>query len=464
MNGPSQVFQALLAQAAACAKRGALGEAEKLIQQVLDRDPRHVGALVELGRIAYKRGNKRAAADCLRKAIAVQPEDHKLYKELGFVMMTLGDRQQALSAIMRAREIKPDDADTISNLGSLHLAEGRINEAVTAFRHCLEIDPDHFNARINLEVALKKAVPPWHLAMMNDVPRNSLYEEAIRRTVPGRSVLDIGTGAGLLAMMAARAGARWGATCEQAPWIAAKAGEVIAANGLSDRIKLIAKRSTDLRIGVDLPDRAEVLVSEVFGSSVINELVIPTLEHAHAQLLQPGAMVVPKAASARAYLAGGPELEANLFVDRAAGFTISPFNDFGVSKMGMDVSHVPHDVLSEDFEVFRFDLTRPSIPSEKRVIDAVAVRPGRCLGLVQWLRIALIDELAYENRPGSNTLINSWGHILYRFSAPIELRPGDRIRLVAQHNRDTLLIWDQTDSATLTPRVSKFANVVGGPE
>ena len=132
--------------------------------------------------------------------------------------------------------------------------------------------------------------------------------------------------------------------------------------------------------------------------------------------------------------------------------------------MGLDVSHVPHDVLSEDFEVFRFDLTRPSIPSEKRVIDAVAVRSGRCFGLVQWLRIDLIDELAYENRPGFSTPINSWGHILYRFSAPIELRPGDRIRLVAQHNRDTLLIWDQTDSATLTPRVSKFANVVGGPE
>jgi hypothetical protein len=288
MNGPPQLFQALVAQAATCTKRGALGQAEKLVRQVLDRDPRHVGALVELGRIAFRRGDKRASADCLRKAIAVQPDDHKLHSELAFVMMALGDRQQALSAIMRAREIKPDDADTISNLGSLHLAEGRINEAVTAFRRCLEIDPDHFNARMNLELALKKTVAPWHFAMMNDVPRNTLYDEAIRRTVPGRSVLDIGTGAGLLAMMAARAGARWVATCEQAPWIAAKAGEVIAANGLSDRIKLIAKRSTDLRIGVDLPERAEVLVSEVFGSSVINELVIPTLEHAHAQLLQPG--------------------------------------------------------------------------------------------------------------------------------------------------------------------------------
>ncbi|HEX8812652.1 MAG TPA: tetratricopeptide repeat protein [Terracidiphilus sp.] len=265
MNGSPQVFQSLVAQAAACTKRGALGEAERLVRQVLDRDPRHVGALAELGRIAYRRGDKRAAADGLRKAIAVQPDDHKLHNELGFVLMTLGNRQQALSAFMRAREIKPDDAGTISNLGSLHLAEGRINEAVTAFRRCLEIDPDHFNARVNLEIVLKKAVAPWHFAMMNDTPRNTLYDEAIRRTVPGHSVLDIGTGAGLLAMMAARAGARWVATCEQAPWIAAKAGEVIAANGLGDRIKLVAKRSTDLRIGVDLPDRAEVLVSDCSG-------------------------------------------------------------------------------------------------------------------------------------------------------------------------------------------------------
>jgi len=151
----------------------------------------------------------------------------------------------------------------------------------------------------------------------------------------------------------------------------------------------------------------------VFGSSVIDELVIPTLEHAHAQLLQPGATVVPKVASARAYLAGGLELESNLLVDRTAGFTISPFNDFATSKMGLDVSHVPHDVLSDDFEIFRFDLTQPSIPAGKRVIDVVAVRSGRCFGLVQWLRIDLIDELVYENRPSPGTPINGWGQILY---------------------------------------------------
>jgi hypothetical protein len=65
--------------------------------------------------------------------------------------------------------------------------------------------------------------------------------------------------------------------------IAAKAREVVAANGLGDRIKLIAKHSTELRIGPDLSERAQVLVIEVFGTSAINELVIPTSALLHRQ-------------------------------------------------------------------------------------------------------------------------------------------------------------------------------------
>jgi tetratricopeptide (TPR) repeat protein len=438
---------ALLAQAAACTKRGEIGPAEKLIRQVLTREPQHADALYELGRISYRAGNKMAAADCLRKAIASQPGNGRFYNELGFVLVELGDRQQAFRAFTRAIEISPDDAEVISNIGTFHLAEGHITEAVAAFRRAMEIDPLQLNSRINLDTVLEKAVPPWHFAMMNDVPRNSAYEEAIRRVVPGRSVLDIGTGAGLLAMMAARAGAKWVASCEQTPWIAAKAREVVAANGLGDRIKLIAKHSTDLRIGPDLSERAEVLVTEVFGTSAINELVIPTVAHAHAQLLQPGATVVPNAASVRAYLAGGPALEGYFFVDRAAGFTISPFNDFARSRMDLQVNCVPHDVLSDDFEAYRLDLTRPPLQPEQRVIEVVATRPGRCFGVVQWLRLDLIEGLTYENRPNPNATIDGWGHMLHRFAELIELNAGDRVRLAVQHNRRTLLIWELWDSA-----------------
>jgi predicted nicotinamide N-methyase len=269
----------LLLRAEACATRGEIGQAEKLIRQVLARDPRHPGALFELGRIANLKGDKRAAADCLQKAIASQPDNGKFHSELGVVWIGLGDRQQALRAFERALAIDPADADAISNMGTFHLGEGRLAEALAAYRRALAIDPQHLNARLNLGLALKNAVPPWHFPMMNDGPRNAAYDEAIRRVAPGRSVLDIGTGAGLLAMMAARAGARSVASCEAVPWIAAKAREVVAANGLADRIKLIAKRSTELQIGTDLPERAEVLVTEVFSTSGINEHVIPTVTH-----------------------------------------------------------------------------------------------------------------------------------------------------------------------------------------
>ena len=444
---PAGVVQAvaaetILRQAAACTERGEIVQAERLIRALLAREPQHAGALYQLGRIFFRAGNKMAAVDCLRKAIASQPDNGQLHNELGGVLMGLGDRQQAFRAFTCALEINPRDADAIGNMGALHLAEGRIMEAAAAFRRATEIDPLQMNARINLDILLKNAVPPWHFAMMNDAPRNSVYDEAIRRVVPGRSVLDIGTGAGLLAMMSARAGARWVASCEQVPWIAAKAREVVAANGLSDRIKLVAKHSTELRVGPDLSERAEVLVTEVFGTSAINELVIPTVAHAHAQLLRPGATVVPRAASVRGYLAGGPALEGYFFVTHAAGFTIAAFNDFARSRMDLQANCVPHDVLSDDFEAYRLDLMRPPLLPEKRVIDVVATRPGRCFGVVQWLRIDLAEGLAYENRPDPKATIDGWAHMLFRFSQPIELDVGDRVRLAVQHNRSDLLIWN----------------------
>jgi hypothetical protein len=190
-----------------------------------------------------------------------------------------------------------------------------------------------------------------------------------------------------------------------------------------------------------------VLVTEIFGTSVINELVIPTITHAHAQLLRPDAIVVPNAASARAYLAGGPALEGYFFVDRAAGFTITAFNDFAKMRMDLDINHVPHDVLSDDFEVYRLDLARPPLQPEKRVIDVVATRPGRCFGVVQWLRLDLVEGLLYENRPSHGATIDGWGHMLYRFAEPIALKAGDRVRLMAQHNRRMMLIWNLRDAA-----------------
>jgi predicted nicotinamide N-methyase len=441
--------QALVAQAIACAERGEVAKAEGLLQRVLALDARNAAAHYELGRIAFRRGNKKAAADCLRKAIASRPDNGDYYNALGTVLLEIGERAEALHALTRALEIRPDNASALSNLGAFYHGGGQPKEALAALRQALKIDPLLLKARINLEIALREAVPAWHFPMMNDVPRSSRYDEAIRRVAPGRSILDIGTGAGLLAMMAARAGASQVTSCEAVPWICAKAKDVVAANGLAERIKLIAKRSTDLQVGLDLPERAEVLVTETFGSVVLNENVIPSVEDALARLMREDAIVVPKAARARAYLAGGAMLERHFFVKEVAGFNIGMFNEFSPSQLCIDLTYVPHDVLSDDFEVFRFDLRRPPAQPEHQVIDVVATRPGKCFGVVQWLRLELVDDLIYENRPPSAPL-DGWYQMLHRFDQPVRLVAGDTVRLLAQHNRLTLFISRMGDRGRTT--------------
>merc|ERR1711884_419866 len=108
-------------------------------------------------------------------------------------------------------------------------------------------------------------------------------------------VLDIGTGTGLLSMMAASLGADTVTACEEFRPMAECAARVIADNGFGEKIKLVRKRSTELEVGPgrDLEQRANILVTEVFDTELIGEGAISTYNHAHKHLLTSDCEVVP---------------------------------------------------------------------------------------------------------------------------------------------------------------------------
>src|SRR4029078_3783548 len=220
--------------------------------------------------------------------------------------------------------------------------------------------------------------------------------------VKGRRVLDIGTGAGLLAMMAAHAGAASVTTCESVALIAERAREIIALNGLSERITVVPRRSIELTLGVGLTQHAEVLISEVFSSGLLHEGVLSTIEHAHQQLLTRNSIVIPAAASAMGYLIGGPVIENMLFVGKTNGFDLSPFNDFAPPNLAVMLDGVPHDVLSDDAELLRFDLMKTKMyPMGRRPLSIPVTRAGTCAGILQWIKLELDDQNRYENRPSA---------------------------------------------------------------
>ena len=82
------------------------------------------------------------------------------------------------------------------------------DDAYTMGAAALALAPEDAAVREIVRRTLSASVPAFHLDMLHDTMRNACYAAAIARLVtPGMRVLEIGTGAGLLAMLAARAGA-----------------------------------------------------------------------------------------------------------------------------------------------------------------------------------------------------------------------------------------------------------------
>ena len=194
--------------------------------------------------------------------------------------------------------------------------------------------PNFSSAKMNLSTAKQRAVPNWHLKMMNDLDRNDAYLKALKLAISDNDlVLEIGTGSGLLAMMSANAGAKKVVTCEASKTIAGKAEEIISQNGYSNKITVINKKSTDLLVGKDLPNKADIIVSEILSSEFVGEGIQPTIVDANKRLLAKNGKMLPESGDIRIALLGdSEEIKEKIYVKDINGFDFSKFNSIVGNK------------------------------------------------------------------------------------------------------------------------------------
>src|SRR3990172_9477648 len=139
--------------------------------------------------------------------------------------------------------------------------------------------------------------------MLDDGVRLQPYVQALHKTVrPGSVVLEIGTGPGVLAVLACRLGASRVYAVEPSPVIQV-AREIAAANGCADRIEFIEGLSTQLT----LPVQADVIVSDLRGILPLFQTHLPSIADARRRFLKPGGALIPKRDAVWASVVETPE-------------------------------------------------------------------------------------------------------------------------------------------------------------
>ena len=227
-------------------------------------------------------------------------------------------------------------------------------------------------------------------------------------------------------------------TCEAVPIIAATARDIIAANGLATTIKVIDKKSTDLEIGVDLADRADLLVFEVFSNELLGEGVLNSIEDAKRRLVKPNAPIIPASGSIMVALFGGSDIKNSLEVYDICGFDLSKFNAIVGRKLTLAKNGFDIELLTEDMDAFCFKFDKHDyFAKETKTLKVPIKTAGRCFGIVQWIRLRLNDTEVVENHPSSNAPMSHWMHCFYILEAPIDVEPGQVAVVSAMHDRNS---------------------------
>src|SRR5687768_17008994 len=274
--------------------------------------------------------------------------------------------------------------------------------------------------------------------MLNDQPRTQRFLSAIAEVVrPGDVVVDLGTGTGILAMAAARAGARKVYAIEAGP-VGPVAQKLFAANGLADRIELVAGYSTD----IDLPERVDVLVTETFGNSPLSEEVLEIVVDARTRLLKPDARVVPGSVRVFGTPVIVPPAELSQFVftpeclrqwQRWYDVDFTPLGSVDRNALlthWLDRARVADwEPLTPTAPLIDIDLTALSDARVHGSADVPVERKGQLSGIAVHFDLRLSPGVSHSTDAWQSAPDNHWLVPIYFFVEPMDVCRGDVLRL-----------------------------------
>ncbi|XP_054733207.1 protein arginine N-methyltransferase 7 [Anastrepha obliqua] len=310
--------------------------------------------------------------------------------------------------------------------------------------------------------------------MLHDRERNQKYYGALRKAIARMHadghevhVLDIGTGTGILSMMALTAGADTVTACEAFMPMANCAQRIFAANGFSDKVRLVKKRSTEMRIGKDMPQRANLLVAELLDTELIGEGAIGIYNHAHDELLTDDVVCIPAKATCYAQVVQSTLASQwntmKIVADLDGNILLKPPKDVLDCKGEAAVHDVQLSQLSLDhfrpltkpLEIFEFNFNQKIRRHTQRqqLLEVNALQPGSTDIVFYWWNIQMCSKYedtlscapywAHPDYKEETDVIpwrDHWMQAIYYIPKPLHISRSDD-KFVLNCNHDEYSLW-----------------------
>jgi type I protein arginine methyltransferase len=262
-----------------------------------------------------------------------------------------------------------------------------------------------------------------HRRMLADRVRVGAYARALERRVgPETVVLDAGTGTGVLAALAARAGARRVHAVDNSD-VLDLARQVIRDSGLDDRVRVV--RGDFAR--VELPEPVDLIVSETFGALALAEGSVPDLAEAVRRHLAPGGRVVPDGVSLHLAPVGDPAVlhEAVGAFEGLDGLDLSALRRGALARgRVMDVPEAA--LLHPGGTLCRLPYPDPEAEPAGRI--QVSVPGGSLVGLCGWFDVFDGEHRMFGTGPADPP--THWRQVLLPLE-PVEV-PAGPLRIEAR--------------------------------
>lgn len=282
---------------------------------------------------------------------------------------------------------------------------------------------------------------PNYNRMIADHARVEAYSRALQQAVrPDSVVVDIGTGTGIMTLLACRFGARRVFAIEPDDVIQV-AREVIRANGYADRVEFFQQPSAS----VTPPERADVVVSDLRGILPLYQLHLPTIVDARKRLLKPGGVLIPHSDTLWAALAEVPDVYADhvaVQVPDSYQFDFGPARRRACNDL-LKARVSPEQLLADPQRWATLDYLSLESPHVSAELHWKARRGGTAHGVVLWFDTVLGPGAEFSNSPATPELV--YGRALLPFEHPVLLETSDAISLGLHANlvkNDYLWRWN----------------------